>query len=328
MNLPLSWPVIALLGFTLLMTLVVIAKRLRQRRPAGAGVAMGASPESEEVFGTLTQALGEQLPIRRSTAQELTKELRLAGYYRPTALSEYNALRFVLLFAVCVGFGLLAILMPATATRQVLVVGLAAAALALGLPRVVLMLQGRRRVQAILRGLPDAVDLINMGVSRGLTFQTAFERAQGKIRAIHPELSRELEIVQQQSRIGSLENALRQLDRRVDCPEIRSLTGTLAQTERLGTSVSAALETYAASVRTTLKQNAEHAASTAPFKLLFPIVLCMVPAVYMILLGPAALEITNFVRNRNSTLGTPRQDLTRISSTPISTPSSSVGPQQ
>ncbi len=310
------WLLVTLSTLAMILLIVVIAKRMGFGKASVAKVDSGV-PESDEVFGEWTPALGAQLPITKNMETDLRRELRWAGYYRPTALREYNALRFVLLFSPLVVAGILAILAPPAATRSVLVGGLIAGALFFSIPRLLLAAQARRRVQMILRGLPDAVDLINMGVSRGLTFGAALDRVQGQIHDIHPELSGELAILQQQARIGTLEQALRQLERRIDTPEMRTLAGTLAQTERLGTSLSAALGTYAGSVRATLKQNAERAASTAPFKLLFPIVMCMVPAVYMILLGPAVLEISRFIRNRSQVLGASRATATRIGSAPI-----------
>lgn len=323
MNSILFWLTILLSAFSVVMLGVVLAKRLRLRRARAeqaAPAAIESGPASEQIFGSMIAAFGAQLPIPRSTTEELRKELRLAGYYRPTALLEFGALRFVLVTGACLVSGLLAVLLPAAATRTVLIGGLIAAGLGFSLPRVFLVAQGRRRLQKILRGLPDAVDLINMGVSRGLPFGLALERVQDQIREVHPEVSRELQIVQQQAQVGTLEQSLRQLEKRIDAPELRTLTGMLSQTERLGTSLSAALDTYAGSVRTSLKQNAERAASTAPFKLLFPIVLCMVPAIYMVLLGPAVLEISKFMRNRSQILNAPREAATRIGSEPITPP--------
>jgi tight adherence protein C len=160
--------------------------------------------------------------------------------------------------------------------------------------------------------MPDAVDLVNMGVSRGLTFGVALERVLPQIRDVHPELAHELEIVQQQAQVYTFEHAMRQFEKRLEAPEVRTLTSMLTQTDRLGTSLTVALDNYAASLRSTLKQSAEQAASTAPFKLLFPIVLCLVPAVYLVLIGPAILEIGDFIQNRDQIMGRNREFQERL----------------
>ena len=329
------WLEAALGAFTLILLAVVLVKRLRgllrqlgtkrkaaptdpahtstdalQASPADAPAlrptptahsAEAVTPQgSDELFGTLTPALAAQIPIPQGTLEELQKELRQAGYYRPTALREFSALRFVLVIGTILFVGLLALALPESRMRQVVVGGVIAATLAFSLPRLVLAGQGWRRKQLILAGLPDAIELINMGVTRGLTFSTALDRVQTQLRDVHPELSRELEIVQQQAKLGSLEQALRQFEQRVDAPEIRTLTGILSQTERLGTSLSAALETSAGSIRTALKNHAERTSNSAPFKLLFPIVLCLLPAVYMVILAPAAVELTKFMRTNSN----------------------------
>ena len=317
---PKLWSIVALGAFAVIMLGVVLVKRLRGRLDQLRTERKAAQPSeavtprrSEELFGALTPALAAQIPIPQATLQELQKELRHAGYYRPTALREFNALRFVFLIGTLMATGLLAVALPESMTRLVVVVGVIAATLAFSLPRVILAGRSRRRKQMILAGLPDAIELINMGVTRGLTFSTALERVQAQLRDVHPELSGELEIVQQQAKLGSLEQSLRQFELRVDAPEIRTLTGILSQTERLGTSLSAALQTSAGSIRTALKNHAERTSSSAPFKLLFPIVLCLLPAVYMVILAPAAVELSNFMRDNSSRIRN-RANLTRISS--------------
>ena len=321
-----TWLMAALGALAVIMLGRVIAKRLRGRLSGIWKKRERVEPQRErveseaaivstgELFGSLTPALAAQLPVPENTRQELQKELRRAGYYRPTALREFNALRFVLVAGTLLLAGVLAVVLPPSRTRPVLVASVVAATLAFSLPRLFLVGQGKRRIQKILAGLPDAIDLINMGVSRGLTFSGALQRVQSQIRDVHPELSQELEIMQQQARLGTLEQALRQLEQRIEASEVRALTSMLAQTERLGTSMAGALETSASSLRADLKNNAERMASSTPFKLLFPVVLCLLPAVYMVMLAPAAVELSNFMRQNSDTFRN-RANLTRISPT-------------
>jgi tight adherence protein C len=307
------WLVIGSAALAVVLLGVIVVRRRRRRiataQPAEAAPVAEASPE---VFGSLTEALGAQLPLPRGMEAEIQKELAQAGYHRPTALREFNAFRFVLVIVPILFTGVVAVILPPAATRNVLIAGAGAAVLTFSIPRVLLGARGRTRVKTILRGLPDAVDLVNMGVSRGLTFGVALERVLPQIRDVHPELAHELEIVQQQAQVYTFEHAMRQLEKRLEAPEVRTLTNMLTQTDRLGTSLTTALDTYAGSLRATLKQSAEQAASTAPFKLLFPIVLCLVPAVYLVLIGPAILEIGDFINNRDQIMSRNRDLQARL----------------
>jgi tight adherence protein C len=85
-----------------------------------------------------------------------------------------------------------------------------------------------------------------------------------------------------------------EFSRRVDVPEVHSFTSLLVQTERMGTSISEALTEYSDNMRETMRQRADEKSNAAAFKLLFPTVLCLMPAVYLFLLGPAIIELSNF----------------------------------
>jgi len=295
---------------TLVMAGVVAVKWWRRLRAPAQSTAVDVQParsdKADAGDNSLVQALAAQLPLSESTLNEIRKELRQAGYYRPSALAEFNATRFVLMVLLLFGFAALAVILPERLTASVLILGGLTALLGYSVPRVIVQMQARDRIRRIVRGMPDAVDLINLGVSRGLTLAAALERVQPQLKAIHPELSQELEVVRRQANMLSLEHALRQMAERLDSPEIRSFADTLSHAERLGTGVSGALSTYAASLRTAARQEAEQALSSAPFKMLFPIATCLVPAVIIILLGPAVVELNTFVRQHRQILSAQR----------------------
>jgi pilus assembly protein TadC len=109
-------------------------------------------------------------------------------------------------------------------------------------------------------------------------------------------LATEMEIVAQQTRLHSLEQALQQLADRVRVPEMRNLALLLIQSERLGTDTAQTLLEYAASIRTTLRQQAEARASRASFWMLFPSVFCLFVSAAIILIGPTYLEFWEYRR--------------------------------
>lgn len=136
------------------------------------------------------------------------------------------------------------------------------------------------------RGRPDVLDLLNMCVSQGMTPLTAMKRVTQELKDVYPEITEELRIVAEQAEIGTLQQALENIRMRLDIPDVHSFTNLLLQTERMGTSVSVALGEYAERMRESLRQRADQKANQASFKLLFPTVLCLMPAVYMFLPGP------------------------------------------
>ena len=94
--------------------------------------------------------------------------------------------------------------------------------------------------------------------------------------------------------LGNLHTALENFGQRIDLPEVHSFTSLLIQTERMGTSISAALTAYSDTMRESLRQRADEKGNQATFRLLFPTVLCLMPAVYLFLLGPAVIGMSNF----------------------------------
>src|SRR5262249_12049541 len=146
------------------------------------------------------------------------------------------------------------------------------------------------------RAMPDMLDMLNMCVSQGMTIHAAMSRVSEDLRDVHPELDRELRIVNEQASIGTLSHALENFSRRIDAPEVHSFTSLILQTERMGTSVSAALAEYSDNIRQSLKQRADEKGNRAAFKLLFPTVACLMPAVFAILLGPSVLALSNFFK--------------------------------
>jgi len=258
------------------------------------------APTDDLALGPATPALAALLPITGGGRDEIRKELLRAGYHQPHALANFAAIRYVTTMLPMVGFGLLLVLAPAALEKPLLGGLVLFTALGWALPRLYLKGRATDRVSRIERALPDMLDMLNMCVSQGMTVTAAVERVGQELRGPHPELHRELMIVAEQARIGSLRHALENFHRRIDVPDVHSFTTLLVQTERMGTSISRALADYSDNIREGLKQRAEEKGNKAAFKLLFPTVLCLMPAVYLILLGPAVIEFTTFVNRDRS----------------------------
>ncbi len=245
-------------------------------------------------FGSATPTLAAMLPESDDTKVELKKELLAAGYHQPHAAENFSAIRYVAIIATMLFFGALLVLMPTRFEIPILAAIIIGPLVIWAVPRLILKSKATDRLSEIERGMPDTLDMLNMCVSQGMTIQKALHRVSKELRNVYPALAQELAIVVDHARIGTLEQALRNFSDRVDVPEVHSFVSLVIQTERMGTSVSDALADYSDSMRESLRQRANQKANQASFKLLFPTVLCLMPAVYLFLLSPALVELSNF----------------------------------
>ena len=250
-----------------------------------------------QVFGPITSTLAALLPEAEERRELLKTELRNAGYYQPNVWENLAAIRYVGIMASLVVFGGLLVIVPSRFETPVLASIVAMPMLAWALPRFYVKGRAADRISEIENAMPEMLDMLNMCVSQGLTLQDALGRVGRQFRDVSPALSHEMAIVSKQADVSTLHHALDNFSKRVDLPEVHSFTSLLIQTERMGTSVSDALADYSDNMRESLRQRSDTKANQATFKLLFPTVLCLMPAVYLFLLGPALIELSNFFNN-------------------------------
>jgi tight adherence protein C len=161
------------------------------------------------------------------------------------------------------------------------------------LPSAYVSLRQKQRQLEILLALPDALDLLVVCVEAGLGIAAAIQRVADEIALASPGLSSELSLVNQEMLAGVARfDAMRGLARRTGVDELYALVAMLIQTDKLGTSVADALRAHAQSMRTRRRQRAELLARQAGAKLAFPLVLLILPALLVVILGPAAIQIT------------------------------------
>lgn len=252
---------------------------------------------SDYQFGPITATLAAMLPVSEDGRRGLTRALRNAGRYEPHAWQNFAASRYLWMMAPLLIFGGLLVIVPESLETMMLVGLVAGPIVGWALPALIVRGRAAERLREIENGLPDMLDLLNMCVSQGMTVSPALGRVSRELRPVYPALSQELQIVTEQSRVGSLEQALTRFSARVDVPEVHSFTSLMIQTERMGTSLSDSLSDYSDSMRESLKQRADEKANAATFKLLFPTVLCLMPAVFLFLMGPALIELNSFFNN-------------------------------
>lgn len=238
------------------------------------------------LLGSMTTALETTAAMSEEKRSTLQTELREAGFYRPSALIEYTALRTVLVLLplfIAAGF---ALLVGRRYMPIVGLVGLSVAGLGYSLPRVFIIYLGRMRKRQIEQALPVGVDLLALALSGGQNLLSALNRVGTEMQNSFPVLSQELQIVRRQAELRTLGQALNQLADRVNVPEVRTLTLILTQSERLGTDIASALHEFAANFRTHVRQRAEARANRASFWMLFPTLLCLWIPAGLVLIGP------------------------------------------
>jgi len=262
-------------------------RRLRTlvRPPAATGVVADGLLLTETLDPTLTR-LRRLIPKSPKDMSQLQRRLARAGYPHLQSVVVYASAELLLpiLFGVpvLIGLGVRAGIIPAVAAAGI---GFALPGLYVGHRRTV-------RQKAIQNGLPDALDLLTVCVEAGSGLDQAIAKANEELRIAHPALADELRLVTTEIRAGKPRlEAFKNLAQRTGVEDVRSLVSMLTQTDRFGTSVAQALRVHAETSRTKRRQRAEERAGKVGVKLVFPLALCLFPALYIVCFGPTVVQI-------------------------------------
>ncbi|MCU0507084.1 MAG: type II secretion system F family protein [Anaerolineae bacterium] len=231
--------------------------------------------------------LGRLMPNKGLEATKL-QLLQAGSPARMSALDFYGVRVLILLLAVALGF--------AIGNRQGgMTFGLRGALLAgaFGFIIPVYWLRGRvrSRKNRILRALPDALDMLTIGVEAGLAFESAMVRVGEKW---DNALTREFRRAVAEMRVGTTrEDALRRMAERCGVDELSSFIAVLVQSSQLGVSIAQVLQTQAEEMRVKRRQRAEELARQAGLKMIFPLALFILPALFLVILGPMVPRFLN-----------------------------------
>jgi len=238
---------------------------------------------------SLSKRIAALLPDKFADNEKLANRLVQAGFDSATAPLTYAMIRITLL----VGLPLLvAVFAPRTTFSDLILYVSCAALIAAIAPVYYLVRRVRIRQERIRRSLPDALDLLVVCIEAGISLDAAILRVARELWAVHPDLATELLIVNRKTNAGlAREEALRGLSTRTGVEEIRSLVAHIVQSEKWGTSSGKVLRVYSETLRKQRRQKAEKVAATLPVKMLLPLGLFIFPAIFLVILGPAAMSI-------------------------------------
>jgi tight adherence protein C len=271
---------------------------VRQRLAVASGLGAGSSQPSV-VSPQLVDNISALLPSTTNRA-ELLKDLRRAGYYKPTAQKSYLAIRNSLAIAsALLTAAALAVIGPGRQGQTIAIVlaGVVAAGLCWSVPRVYVSLAANRRAERIRHALPFALDMIGMCLTGGISLYNALAHVSREIYFAHPDLAVELRVIQQQTDMNSLQVAFTQFAERIDLPEITAFSALITQSQRLGTNVVDAVLDFADDMRLKRRLTADEQSAKAMLKLLFPVALCLLPSFFLLFLGPTMAELSNYLEN-------------------------------
>ncbi|MCB9003835.1 MAG: type II secretion system F family protein [Ardenticatenaceae bacterium] len=230
------------------------------------------------------------------TALENTaRQLELAGNPRNMSAAEFWVARG---FAT-IGFAALTVMLMLRfdqPTNKVILYSLGAALLGFFLPSMLIRSMTDRRKQAIVKKLPDALDLMTICVDAGLTFNSAMQKVDEKW---DDALAKEFGRVIYEMQLGkSRRQALKDMVERMDVPDVTSFIAAVLQADQLGVGIGKVLRIQSEQMRLRRRQRAEEKAQQAPVKMLFPMIFLIFPSIFIVLLGPAGFQVM-----RSSALG-------------------------
>lgn len=260
-------------------------RRIRGLTGAGGPVIVTkslATETSDPVLARLTRLM----PKSPAQMSQLRKRLVRAGYSGASA-PAYFLLAQLALPLILGGTALVLMAGP-----QVWMYAAGAAALGYITPGFYLGRKTTQRKKAIRNGLADALDLLTVCVEAGSGLDQAIVKASEELAIAHPAVAGELKLVTTETRAGKPRiEAFKNFAARTGVDDVRSLVAMLIQTDRFGTSIAQALRSHAETIRTKRRQAAEERAAKVSVKLVFPLALCLFPALYVVCFGPVVVRI-------------------------------------
>jgi len=227
------------------------------------------------------------LPKGQKEVSVLRQRLVMAGFREDIHLTYYNALKVVLPASLCVIVAVTGLyhLQPFWMFAGPAIVGYM-------VPDYWLTHRIKKRQNVLSRGLPDALDFMVVCLEAGLSLDQAVVRTSDELFDGHPVVAEELGLVMLDVRAGrSRVESWKRLMERSDMDEVRMLVAVFVQADQFGTGVAKTLRIHSEAMRTRRRQRVEELAAKTPVKLVFPLVLFIFPSLYVVMLGPAVIQM-------------------------------------
>ena len=246
------------------------------------------------------ETLGNMKILQDSQLQDMQQKLAWAGNRKKELAVIFLALRMILPFvfggiAAIVLYGIE--LFPDWEFKRVAALGLAVFLGYKG-PEIYLSNTASKRTDAIRKGLPDALDLLVICAEAGLTVDAAFNRVAKELGRAYPELGDEFALTAiELSFLNERKQAFDNLAYRVNLEAVKGVVTTMVQTERYGTPLASALRVLSAEFRNERMMRAEEKAARLPAIMTVPLILFILPVLFIVILGPAACDISDSLIN-------------------------------
>jgi tight adherence protein C len=262
----------------------------RRRLSQVTGTGDGAPASSGSVLGDEPSAMAKRarllVPKSPKEMNRVQRMMASAGYHGPWPAIVFAVVQLALPIVT-----FLTIVSLYGGGTSMVFAGLAAL-VAYYIPNLWLGRQIEARRNEIRNGLPDAIDLMIVCIEAGSGLDQALARVAEELGIAYPALTKELDMISAEMRAGKPRmEAFKNFAERTKVDDVRSLVAMMVQTDRFGTSLGQALRTHAETSRTKRRQRAEEKAAKLGIKLLFPLVFCLFPAFYLVVLGPSLLRI-------------------------------------
>ncbi len=256
------------------------------------GLAPKASEKEDKLDDTLEALSSYVTPSDKKERHAVTQRLMQAGFGSSRAIVIFYTLKIVSTLSALMLSFLALKLVPDISTNKLMSYCLLITAFFFLLPNFILSYLGEKRLRELRKGFPDALDLLVVCVEAGLGLMAALKRVTDELTFSYPDLAEELGLVVTKIRTGiSPGTALQEMVDRTGLEDIRGLASILSQSLRLGSSIADTLREYSDEFRDKRMQNAEEKAAKISTKMIFPLVLFMWPAFFVVAIGPAIIAV-------------------------------------
>ena len=242
----------------------------------------------ESAAPALANALGKKSDVEHS---ELAVRLANAGFNQANAGQLYLAIKVAMLGVGALVGGGYGMLTYGASMGGMISLGIAAGA-GFFIPELALKIMSAGRKQTIFLSLPDVLDLLVVCVEAGLGLDAGLRRISEELEDVHPEICSEIALCNMQVQMGrARRDVLHDFGLRTGVDDVKALAAILIQAERFGSSIALALRVQSEAMRVKRRQMAEEKAQKTAVQMLFPMVLFIFPGIFVVLVGPAAIQM-------------------------------------